>query len=246
MEEMNADVGEALQERLIREFIPKIRYMAYRLSFRLQPHMDMNDLISAGVIGLMDAMGKYDPSKNALFKTYAEFRIRGAMLDEIRAMDWVPRTIRDKTNLLKRKLVEMERKLKRSPREDEMADAFSMSLPAYREFILQTREATLIPIDDVEMGMLHDGAPFFPNDSVSPPREGFDPLTVLLSEDTKKILSKAIERLPGKERTVVSLYYFNELTMKEIGKVLNLTESRISQLHHHAISLLRANLQDFA
>jgi RNA polymerase sigma factor for flagellar operon FliA len=205
--------------------------------------MDMNDLISAGMIGLVDAMEKYEESRRVLFRTYAEFRIRGAMLDEIRSMDWVPRAIRDKTNLLKRTLSEMEKKFGRSPSEDEMAEGLSMEIKEYRDFLAEAQEATLVSLDDTESGLIGESTvgearkPFHPLD-------GHDALETLLSEDTKRILSKAIETLPARERTIISLYYFNELTMKEIGKVLEITESRVSQLHHHALTLLKVTLRE--
>ena len=236
----------AVRDQLIREFTPKIHYWAYRLSFRLQPHMDRNDLISAGMIGLMDAMKKFDPSRQVLFKTYAEFRIRGAMLDEIRSMDWVPRTVKDKSNLLRKTVQELGKKLGRPPADEEVAEALSMDTEEYQRFLIQAHEVTMVPIDDMETSLDRDGPSFSAAMKGAAILGNQDPLEALLSEDTKKILAKAIEKLPGKERQVISLYYFNGLTMKEVGKVLDLTESRISQIHYHAIALLREKLRELS
>src|SRR3990172_11701260 len=134
----------AVRDKLIQEYGSKIKYMAYRLSYRLQPDIGIDDLISAGIIGLMDAMDKYDPGKETLFKTYAEFRIRGAMLDEIRAMDWIPRSVKEKAGLLKRTLTGLEKKLGRPPTEEEIAKALSMSLKEYQEFPLRASGMAMI------------------------------------------------------------------------------------------------------
>jgi RNA polymerase sigma factor for flagellar operon FliA len=234
-------IDPSFRDQIIREYAQKIKFMAYRLSYRLQPNIDMDDLISAGVIGLMDAMGKYDPSRETLFKTYAEFRIRGAMLDEIRAMDWIPRSVKEKAGLLQRTLTGLEKKLGRPPTEEEIAKTLSMSLKEYQEFTLRASGMAMISIEDLGSG--EDGE----RDIMEciGETESQDPLSMLLSEDTKKVLVEAIEKLSVKEQKVVSLYYYNELTMKEIGKVLNVTESRVSQIHTQAMMRLQAKLKEW-
>lgn len=230
----------AVRDRLIQEYGPKIKYMAYRLSYRLQPDIDIDDLISAGIIGLMDAMDKYDPSKETLFKTYAEFRIRGAMLDEIRAMDWIPRSVKEKAGLLYRTVAQLEKKFGRPPTEEEIAGELKMTLPEYQDFIAQAHASSMISIEDLGINLDNDRDIL---ECIGEPQKR-DPLTMLLSKDTRDILTRAIENLPEKERKVVSLYYYNELTMKEIGKILDVTESRVSQLHTQAMFRLKGKLQE--
>lgn len=228
------------RDRLIQEYGPKIKYMAYRLSYRLKPDIDIDDLMSAGIIGLMDAMDKYDHGKETLFKTYAEFRIRGAMLDEIRAMDWIPRSVKEKTGLLYKTIIELEKRLSRPPAEDEIASQLNMSIPEYQDFLTQAHASSMISIEDLGINLDNDRDVFeFIGES-----EKRDPLTLLLKKDTKNILVKAIEHLPEKERKVISMYYYNELTMKEIGAILDVTESRVSQLHTQAMFRLKGRLQE--
>ena len=229
-----------IRNKLIQEYAPKIKYMAYRLSHRLQPDIDIDDLISAGIIGLMDAMDKYDPEKETLFKTYAEFRIRGAMLDEIRAMDWVPRSIKEKSGLLYRTINQLEGKLGRPPTEEEIAEALNMTLEEYQNFLLQAHQSSMISLEDLGHNDEDDRDIL---ECIENPDDK-DPLTILLNKDTKNILIRAIENLPEKEKKVVSLYYYSELTMKEIGKILDVTESRVSQLHTQAMFRLKGKLQE--
>ncbi len=233
-------VDLATRGKLIQEYATKIKYMAYRLSYRLQPDIDIDDLISTGIIGLMDAMDKYDPTKETLFKTYAEFRIRGAMLDEIRAMDWIPRSVKEKAGLLYRTVAQLERKLGRPPTEEEIAGQLKMTITEYQNFVAQARGSAMISIEDIGVNLDNNRNIL---ECIGEP-EKRDPLTLLLSKDTRSIVTKAIENLPEKERKVVSLYYYNELTMKEIGKILAVTESRVSQLHTQAMFRLKGRLQE--
>ncbi|MDD5435911.1 MAG: FliA/WhiG family RNA polymerase sigma factor [Nitrospira sp.] len=233
-------VDPDIRDKLIQEYGSKIKYMAYRLSYRLQPDIDIDDLMSAGIIGLMDAMDKYDPEKETLFKTYAEFRIRGAMLDEIRAMDWIPRSVKEKSGLLYKTIIELEKRLGRPPAEDEIAAHLNMSIPEYQDFLTQAHASSMISIEDLGVNLDNDRDVF----EYIGEAEGRDPLTLLLKKDTKKSLVTAIEKLPEKERKVISLYYYNEMTMKEIGAILDVTESRVSQLHTQAMFRLKGKLQE--
>lgn len=230
----------ATRDKLIQEYGPKIKYMAYRLSYRLSPDIDIDDLMSAGIIGLMDAMDKYDPGKETLFKTYAEFRIRGAMLDEIRAMDWVPRSVKEKSGLLYKSILELEKRLGRPPAEEEIASHLNMSIAEYQDFLTQAHASAMISIEDLGVNLDNDRDVF----EYIGATEGRDPLSLLLKKDTKKSLVGAIEKLPEKERKVISMYYYNELTMKEIGTALEVTESRVSQLHTQAMLRLKGKLQE--
>jgi len=221
-------------EKWVMEFAPTIRFLAHRLAFRLPPYMDLEDLIHAGVIGLIDAIGKYDPGREARFKTYAEFRIRGAMLDEIRSLDWVPRSVHEKVHLFQKTYDQLTKELGRVPEEEELAKALSMDREQYGKFLLEAKGATVLHLEDLG---LSDSTPF---DAIDPTAE--DPFLALLEHDTRETLMNAVRHLPEKERLVISLYYGEELTMKEVGKALKLTESRVCQLHTQAILRLKGLL----
>jgi RNA polymerase sigma factor for flagellar operon FliA len=234
-----ADAVRGDRERIIQEFTHVIRSMAHRLAFRLPAYLDAEDLVSVGIIGLMDAMEKYDPSREAKFKTYAEFRIRGAMLDEIRSMDWIPRSVHERITLLQRTYSELLNRHGRPPTDEEVAAELKMSLQELDEFLTRARGAIVVSLDDLGvqdqdghtiLGMLTD---------VSQP----DPLASLVSGRERQVLCQAIQELAEKERLVLTLYYFEELTMKEIGQILKVTESRVCQIHSKAIVHLKARLQ---
>jgi RNA polymerase sigma factor for flagellar operon FliA len=227
------------RERIIHEFAPLIRVMAHRLAFRLPAYMDVEDLISVGVIGLMDAMTKYDPTREANFKTYAEFRIRGAMLDEIRSMDWIPRSVHERITLLHKTEMELTRRHGRSPTEDELASALQMSVGELSDFLTQAQGAIVMSLEDLAV-QDSDGDKILRMlvDTQHP-----DPLSHVVTEDVRRALEKAIQELPEKERLVLTLYYCEELTMKEIGGILSITESRVCQIHAKTIVRLKARLQ---
>ncbi len=227
-------------EKLMTEFAPLVRYLAQRLAFRLPPSLDLDDLIHAGMIGLMDAMGKYDPTREARFKTYAEFRIRGAMLDEIRSLDWVPRSVREKGSLFHRTCGKLEKELGRSPSEEEIAAALQMDAAEFDAFLTQAKGMTLLHLEDI--GVEEGEEKRFIEGVADPGAE--NPLLSLLGRRFRERLTEAINRLPEKERQVIALYYFEELTMKEIGLVLKVTESRVCQLHAQAILRLKGSLED--
>src|SRR4030066_212250 len=168
------------RDKLIQEYASKIKYMADRLSYRLQPDIDIDDLISAGIIGLMDAMDKYDPAKETLFKTYAEFRIRGAMLDEIRAMDWVPKSAMEKSGLLYKTESALEKELGRPPSEEEIASALKMNLNEYQDFLTQARSSSMISIED--LGMNRDDNERDMLETIRDP-EKRDPLSLLMRSE---------------------------------------------------------------
>jgi RNA polymerase sigma factor for flagellar operon FliA len=233
-------IDAASAEKLISEFAPIIRYLAQRLAFRLPPSLDVEDLIHAGVIGLMDAIGKYDPSREARFQTYAEFRIRGAMLDEIRSLDWMPRSVREKIALFQRTTEQLSKDLGRAPSEEELAAALKMDADQYEAFLFQAKGISLLHLEDfgLEAG---DERRFI--ESLAD-LNAENPLLSLLSQGLRRRLIEAIDRLSEKERQMISLYYFEELTMKEIGQIMKVTESRICQLHAQAIAKLKGLMKD--
>ena len=232
-------IAEADRERVIQEFTHVVKAMAHRLAFRLPAYMDAEDLISVGIMGLMDAMDKYDPTREAKFKTYAEFRIRGAMLDEIRSMDWIPRSVHERITLLQKTYSELLHRLGRPPTDQEVGKELKMSAEELDEFLTRSRGAVVISLDDLGVQDA-DGHKIISvlTDSNQP-----DPLSVLVSERARHVLEAAIQDLPEKERLVLSLYYFEELTMKEIGQALKVTESRVCQIHSKAILHLKARLE---
>lgn len=224
------------RERLIREFAPLVRTMAHRLAFRLPAYLDVEDLVSVGVIGLMDAMTKYDSRREANFKTYAEFRIRGAMLDEIRSLDWVPRSVHERISLLQRTEGALMRKQGRPPTDDELASALGLSVGELGDFIANAQGAIVMSLDDLGV-QDSDGEKIVRMlvDTQHP-----DPLSLVVSQRLRAALEQSIEGLPEKERMVLTLYYVEELTMKEIGAVLNITESRVCQIHAKTILRLKS------
>lgn len=227
------------KDKLILEYAPLIKFIAQKIAVRLPSNIELDDLISSGVIGLMDAIDKYDPTRDNKFKTYAEFRIRGAILDELRAQDWVPRSVRDKAKLLDRTMIELEAELGRSAQDEEVATRLNMTMDEFHDLVNQVRPVSVLSIDD--------SATFSNVDkkSILNLLEGTkfnNPFTQLNMKSVKDIITKAIEDLPERQRLVLSLYYYEDLNLKEIGKVLRVTESRVSQLHAQAVQRLRAKL----
>jgi RNA polymerase sigma factor for flagellar operon FliA len=232
-------VSDEKKEEVIRDFLPYIKYTAYRLSHRLPPQLTQDDLISVGVMGLLDSLDNYEPAR-AKLKTYAEFRIKGAMLDEIRTFDTSPRSLKEKVNELKDAYVKLERSLGRPPDGEEVAKSLNMSLDDYFKILKDADSVITLRFEDFgskmtgtdELNLLEN----IPDDVTR------DPLRQLIDASQKDILAGLIAALPEKEKIVVSLYYWNELTMKEIGKALSLSEGRVCQLHGQAILRLKGKL----
>lgn len=231
-------VDNSKKDDLILRFTPLTKLIVNRIALRLPPHVDTEDLINAGVIGLMDAIEKYDPMRGTSFKTYAEFRIKGAILDELRTLDWFPRSIRQKVNRLESTYADLERQLGRAATDEEVAEALNIDLEGFYEILAQASAVSLVSLYD--MGREEGEDRSFLECIASGEQ---DPAAALESQEVFETIGRAIEKLPEKERMVISLYYYDELTMKEIGKVLNLTESRVSQIHTKAVLRLRAKLR---
>jgi RNA polymerase sigma factor for flagellar operon FliA len=197
--------------------------------------METVDLIHAGILGLIDALEKYDPLREARFKTYAEFRIRGAMLDEIRSQNWIPRSVQEKISLLQKTTEELTKRFGREPEAEELGAELNIEKEELDHFLLQARASSLLSLDDLglENG---DEKKFY---EALADESSADPLFSLLSQESSQKLVESISQLPEKEKLIISLYYRDELNMKEIGKILNLTESRVCQLHAQAISRLK-------
>lgn len=227
------------KDKLILEYAPLIKFIAQKIAVRLPSNIELDDLISSGVIGLMDAIDKYDPTRDNKFKTYAEFRIRGSILDELRAQDWVPRSVRDKAKLLDRTMVELETEFGRSPTDEEVAERLHMSMDEFYDLINQVRPVSVLSIDEAATFSNVDKKSILNLLEATKVNNPFNQLNV---KSVKDVVTRAIEELPERQRLVLSLYYYEDLNLKEIGKVLRVTESRVSQLHAQAISRLRAKL----
>lgn len=229
------------REEVIKRYSPMIKYVANRIAMRLPPHIEVDDLISVGVLGLMDAITKYDSSRGAKFKTYAEFRVRGAILDELRSLDWVPRSIRQKASAVEKVVRSLESKLRRIPEDEEVAKEMDMSLDQFYRTLDETKSVPVFSLEDLGIAK-ESGEQQSLLDCIAGKADA-DPQTQIRLIELKEIIAKAIDTLPEKERLMVSLYYYEELTMKEIGAVLDITESRVSQIHSKAVLHLRTKLK---
>jgi RNA polymerase sigma factor for flagellar operon FliA len=232
------------RKELVLKYSPLIKYVAGRLAMRLPSNISSDDLISSGVIGLMDAIEKFDPSKKIRFKTYAEFRIRGSILDELRSLDWIPRSIRKKTTELEKAYQCLEKELNRPAEDKEVAEALGLSIEKFHKLLDKTKSITFLDIETVRRRMPDNNEnDLF--DLIADDSE-IDPFALFNKTEIKEILIKAIIALPEKEKIVISLYYYEDLTMREIGEIMGYTESRISQMHTKAILRLKARLASVA
>lgn len=233
-------VDPKVKDEIIIEYAPLIKYIAQKIASRLPSNIELDDLISCGVIGLMDAIEKFDASRDNKFKTYAEFRIRGAILDELRSQDWVPRSIREKTKLVERAYAKLESNLGRPATDDEMCKELDCTQDEFYDLLNKARSISLLNIDDSASFNRGDKklmAGMMDNDRNS------NPFSAVSYKDLSERIKEGIMTLPEKQRLVLSLYYYEDLNLKEIGQVLSVTESRVSQLHTQAIIKLRSKLK---
>lgn len=227
------------KERIILEHLPQIKYIAQRIACKLPPHIEMDDLISAGVLGLLDAAEKFDPKRGVKFKTYADRRIKGAILDSLRNLDWAPRSLRKKGKDLERTYRELEQRLGRAASDSEVAEELGMAEEELQQLLGQLKGINLGSFQEVTSIDRSGGDGLI---RYAPEAPDQNPFVVFQRKELKEMLTVAIDRLPKNERVVVSLYYYDELTMKEIGEVLGVNESRVSQLHTKAMMRLRGKL----
>lgn len=218
-----------LRNKLAEYYLPLVKVVAGRLAISLPSHVDKDDLLSNGFFGLIDAIDRFDPSRKNKFETYAGVRVRGAMLDYLRARDWVPVTMRQKIRRYEQTVAELENKLGRSATDEELAAELGITLKNLQELESQISVATVIPLDD-----------YLRTDT--PGNAVPEPVEKLEKQEMQQTLTKAIEKLPDKEKQVVALYYYEELTLKEISLIMHLSEARISQLHTKAVFRLRGHL----
>jgi RNA polymerase sigma factor for flagellar operon FliA len=230
-----------VREKLVLRYVTLVKYVAGRLAIGLPPSVQADDLISSGILGLMDAIDKYDLERDTRFETYAVTRIRGAILDELRALDWIPRSTRQKARRLENVYVELENSLGRAATTEEVAKKMNLSTSALYGLLDEVRSTNLVSLDEFVQGKDGDGQTRLV-DAVED-RVSLDPTDRIDIEDLKDVMNGAILRLPPRERLVIALYYYEELTLKEIGSILNVSESRISQIHTKAIVRLRGKLR---
>jgi RNA polymerase sigma factor for flagellar operon FliA len=228
-------------EQVIKEYAPMIKYVANRIAMRLPPHIEVDDLISVGVLGLIDAIAKFDSTRGAKFKTYAEFRVRGSILDELRSLDWVPRSVRQKAASLDAVCQRLQARFGRPPHDEEIAEEMGMTMDEFFTMLNETHSMPLLSLEDLGVSN-NEGDQRNLLDCLAGKSDS-DPHTQLRLTELKSVIAKAIDTLPEKERLMISLYYYEELTMKEIGEVLGITESRVSQIHSKAVFRLRSKLK---
>ena len=230
------------RDALIMKYAPLVKTIVLRMASRMPiDAADKEDLINVGIIGLMSALEKYDSQRNVQFETYARFRIKGAVLDELRRRDWVPRSTRNKDTHLEDAFVQLQRKLGRAPTEAEIAKHLGLPLNEYFSLLNEVKRISVISQEDLPPDYLEK----YGGEEVMEAIERGNPLECMTGKELITGLNKAIAALPEKEKIVLSLYYYEELTMKEIGKVLSLTESRVCQIHTQATLRLRAAVKEY-
>lgn len=237
---MYTATGVLERNRKIENFVPLVKRMAHHLLARLPASVQADDLIQAGMIGLMDAAGRFEEGHGAQFETYASQRIKGAMLDELRANDWMPRGVRRAQRDIEKAIRKLEHRLGRSPSEPEVAAEMGVSLADYQQMLGDAQGAQLIHFDEIDSE--DDNEPFLDRHGAT---SGGDPLEHLKDARFRQSLIAAIDHLPAREKTLMGLYYEQELNFKEIAAVLGVTESRICQLHSQAVARIRAKLKDW-
>lgn len=227
-----------IKEALITKYAPFVKYVAGRIAVNLPSNVEYDDLVSYGILGLIDAIEKYDPSRNVKFKTYAKTRIRGAIFDELRLLDWTPRSIRQKARKLEKAYAKLEGKLGRDATDEEIAEYLKIDISELHKLYDETRKSLLLSLDEIFYDE-EDGSSRF--DFVED-RKSDNPQAKVEESEAKRILAEAISQLSERERMVITLYYYEDLTSKEIGKILGVSDSRVSQLHTKAILRLRGKL----
>lgn len=231
----------AAKDKLLAEYTSLVKYTAQRMAVNLPNSVDVGDLIGSGVMGLIKAVETFDLSLGFKFETYATHKVRGAILDELRALDWVPRSVRQKSRQLQNVYSDLEQKLGRIPYDDEVAADLGLSMAEFEGLLSQVAPTTIISLDDQLPDRGGEAKTLTVLDTIEDP-QGSNPLKELGYQETKRILKETIGELPEKEKLVVALYHYEELTLKEIGEVLGITESRVSQIHSKAMLKLRGRV----
>lgn len=233
---------EAARERLVLAYSPVVKYVAGRMSSGLPAHIDEADLISFGLLGLINAIERFDLDREIKFETYAIARIKGSIIDELRSLDWVPRSVRARAREIERTNAELENELQRAPTDDEIAGAMNISVEDFQEMLTEITNSSVVALDELWTISDTSGDQVSLLDTIKDPA-AVDPATEVDMTEVKDRLADAVARLPEREKLVVALYYYENLTLREIGEVLDVTESRVSQLHTKAVLRLKSRLQ---
>jgi RNA polymerase sigma factor for flagellar operon FliA len=234
---------EGARERLVVAYAPLVKYVAGRMASGLPSHVEEADLISYGLVGLINAIERFEPEREIKFETYAITRIKGAIIDELRSQDWVPRSVRARAREIERANQKLENRLQRAPTDQEMADELDMGVEDFQDAILQISNSSIAALDELWTVSDASGDQVSLLDTIADDRAP-DPSAVLDQTDLRDRVAEAISRLPEREKLVIALYYYENLTLREIGEVLGVTESRVSQLHTKAVLRLRSRLTD--
>jgi len=228
---------------LVAEYAPLVKFLANQIAMRLPPNVSIDDLISAGSLGLLDAIEKFDPGRAVQLRTYAECRIKGAIIDELRSMDWMPRSIRKRVREVEKATAAVEQKLRRPAGDSEIAGQMGIDLDTYYNVFDAARDLEVLSLDEyVERAQDNSGSERSHKGLI---RGEDSPVDHVMIRELKEVIASGIKALPKKDQIVVSLYYYDGLTLKEIGEIMGLTESRISQIHTKAISKLRTRLKSY-
>ena len=231
------ETTKTLRDQIILDYSPLVRFVAHKIAIKTPPNIEFDDLISSGILGLIDAIEKYDPTRNNKFKTYAEFRIRGAILDNLRAQDWVPRSVREQVKKLERTNQKLEQELGRKASISEITNALGVDLESYHKLMNKIKSTSLLSVEE----MVYATPGHVARDrSDSSSEDNHNIVAKVGLENTKQELLKDIEFLPFNQQLILNLYYYDNLSLKEIAKIISLSESRVSQLHTKSLSTLKA------
>ncbi len=231
-------VSKEKRDKFVMDYLPLVKYIVGKFMIYLPTHLDQEDLIESGILGLIEAAERFKEDKGVKFKTYAFHRIRGSVLDYLRLQDWVPRSVREKDNLIKETHNSLEQKLDRSPEPIEIAEALGISCSELDKMLADINMCSMLYIEDINIG--NDGDSRVSANEIIKDNKASEPLSDLELMEEKEVLERAIAELRPKEKLVITLYYYEDMLLREIAEVMNLSESRISQLHHRALMSIRA------
>jgi RNA polymerase sigma factor for flagellar operon FliA len=232
---------KGIRDRLILTYAPLVKFVAGRLGSGLPAHVDENDLVSYGLLGLIGAIERYEPERHIKFETYAIARIKGSIIDELRAMDWVPRSVRSRAREIERAIAQLEAQLHRAPTDEEIAAKLGLTVEELDDSLTDISRSSIAALDELWTISSGSGDQVALIDTIED-TQGPEPQSVLDQTEMREAIAESISRLPEREKIVITLYYYEELTLREIGEVLGVTESRVSQLHTKAILRLKARL----
>ena len=234
--------SQTARDKLLAEYTPLVRYTAQRMSINLPKSVHLGDLIGAGVMGLIKAVESFDSGREVKFETYATHKIRGAILDDLRQQDWIPRSIRQKARMIKNAYTELEKEMGRTPYDNEVAEHLNLKPAEFEDLLSEVAPTTIVSLNEVMSDNYGESTNITLIETIEDTTVE-NPLDRLSMEEAKKILADALMALPENERQVIALYHYEEMTLKEIGVAMNLTEGRVSQIHSKAMLKLKAKLQ---